>query len=117
MRHTGIFSAAALNALERECDAGEKVAQAKCKIARAGVARMRSINDLARSNFRDALELLRGQGETELEADCLSGLAEIARMQDENEKARGLYEQARDLYRRANYPAGMAWCDRRLASL
>jgi hypothetical protein len=114
MRYTGTLATTALVALEREC-ANDNVGLAKCKIARAGAARMRSMNELARQELCHALELLNGQTESELKADCLFGLAEIARMQDENEKARGLYEDARERYQRAGNSAGVARCDRGLS--
>ena len=111
MRYSGISGASALDALEQEfVRAKDIIAQAKCKVARAGAARMRSMNDAARTDFHKALELVRGRGEAELEADCLSGLAAIARMQDERTAARALYEQARALYKRAGVLTGEASC-------
>jgi hypothetical protein len=108
MRYTGIFSSAVLDALERECaGAGEVVGEAKCRIARAEAARMQSMNELARSNFRTALHLLTGHEQAELEAVCLWGLAEIVRTQGDQETARDLYGLARDLS--ARRPMSFSW--------
>jgi hypothetical protein len=72
--YTGIASFAVFDALELQCArAGEIVEQAKCRIARADIARIRSMNKLAHSDFCAAVELLTGREETKLEADCLWG--------------------------------------------
>jgi tetratricopeptide (TPR) repeat protein len=110
MRYTGISGEAVIDELDKACaDAADIVGRAKCMIARAGAARMRSENDSARADYRRALELVRGRDD-DLEAPCIGGLADIARMRSDNEAARALYDEARALYKRAGSLIGEAGC-------
>jgi tetratricopeptide (TPR) repeat protein/predicted alpha/beta hydrolase family esterase len=118
MRYTGTPITTALDGLERMCEAdNDRVGQAQCKIARAGPARTRSENDLARAEYRGALELLDGLNELHHEADCLWALGDIARTQDDYDTARSFYKTALDLYERVDAPAGRADCSWGLASI
>jgi tetratricopeptide (TPR) repeat protein len=111
MRYTGISGGVALDKLsaayrsEADC-----IGQAKCMIVRASLARMRSMNEVARADYSEARRLIDGFGEDELEANCVSGLANVARRQDDNEAARALYVEARAFYQRAGSLIGEADC-------
>jgi tetratricopeptide (TPR) repeat protein len=119
MSYTGTGAYSVFADLARVCaSAGDRVGEAKCLLARAGTARMRSRNKDSRADYLAGLALLRGTGEAKAEADCLCGLAEIALEQDNNYmEARRLYGEAQKVYKGAGALTGEAQCLRGLAEI
>ena len=118
MRYSGLNLAGALEVLANQCaTSGELIGEADCLWGLAGIARMQSRNEEARSLYEQARDRYVRAGGLSGEADCLLGLADTARMQSCNEEARSLYEQARDRHVRAGGLIGEAHCLSGLAEI